>query len=223
MERIGERRGLSRSGNLPIREETLLTGALEPTNQWYAIAKIAGIKLCEAYRRQHGCDFISAMPTNLYGPGDNYHPEHCHVLPALMSRIHRAKLDGDESVTVWGSGKPRREFLHVDDCARALVFLLEAYTGAYYFNIGTGIDTSIGELAQLICKVTGYAGRLEFDTSRPDGAPRRLLNVGRISELGWAPRYTLADGLQQTYDWFLETAAEGTTGTLRGLGSGSSS
>ncbi len=207
-----------RDAHQPTVEDALLTGPLEPTNQWYAIAKIAGIKLCQAYRAQHGCDFISAMPTNLYGPGDNFHPEHSHVLPALMSRIHEAKRNNAAQVTVWGSGNPRREFLHVDDCARALVFLLEHYSGAEFFNVGTGVDMSIRDLATLIARIVGYEGTLTFDASRPDGAPKRLMNVDRIKALGWVPDYTVEQGLLQTYEWFLKTLGDD-NGNLRGRSS----
>ncbi|MFM2044484.1 MAG: GDP-L-fucose synthetase [Pseudomonadota bacterium] len=185
----------------PIQEESLLTGPLEPTNEWYAIAKIAGIKLCQAYRRQYGCDFIAAMPTNLYGPNDNFHPENSHVLPALLRRIHQAR--GQDSVTIWGTGTPRREFLHVDDLADACVFLLRHYSGEIPLNVGTGTDVSIAELAQTIAETVGWTGRFVFDTSKPDGTPRKVLDVSRLSRLGWDARIPLGIGLRSTYEWFL--------------------
>ncbi len=187
----------------PMREEFLLTGPLEPTNQWYAVAKIAGIKLVEAYRRQHGADFISAMPTNLYGPGDNYHPEHSHVPAALIRRFHEAKVARAPSVSVWGTGRPRREFLAVDDLADACVFLLKHYTGDEFVNVGTGTDVTIEEFARLLAEVVGYTGRLEFDSSRPDGAPQKLLDVSKITRLGWRPRIGLHEGLAAAYADFL--------------------
>lgn len=187
----------------PIPEEALLTSPLEPTNQWYAIAKIAGLKLCEAIRLQHGRDFISAMPTNLHGPGDSYDPEHSHVAAALIRRIHVAKEQGAESVTIWGTGQPRREFLHVDDAADALTFLMEHYSGDMHVNVGCGEDVSILELARMIASISGYAGRIETDPSRPDGTPRKLLDISRIRNLGWAPRLTTREGLAQTYEAFV--------------------
>jgi len=168
----------------PMREEMLLTGALEPTNEWYAVAKIAGIKLVEAYRRQHGADFISVMPTNLYGPGDNYHPEHSHVPAALIRRFHEAKLAKTASVLVWGTGRPRREFLAVDDLADACVFVLKNYSGHQFLNVGTGQDLTIADFAKLVADVVGYAGDIEFDTSRPDGAPQKLLDMSQLAQLG---------------------------------------
>jgi len=183
----------------PIREDALLTGSLEATNEWYAIAKIAGIKLCQAYRKQHGCDFISAMPTNLYGPYDNFDLETSHVIPALMRKAHEAKLAGAEVMEVWGSGKARREFLHVDDCADGILFLLENYSGHEHVNLGTGSDITIRELAQMIADVVGFEGELRFDTSKPDGTPRKLLNTSRINQMGWGRRIDLKDGLKDTY------------------------
>ena len=187
----------------PMAEDALLTGPLEPTNQWYAIAKISGIMLCQAYRRQHGCDFISAMPTNLYGPGDNFDPEGSHVIPGLMRLIHEAKLKNAPSVTIWGSGTPRREFLYVDDLADALVQLMTRYTDEPHINVGTGQDISIAELARTIAVVVGYEGEFTFDRSKPDGAPRKLLDVARIRGLGWTPRTGLESGLGAAYDWYL--------------------
>ncbi|MFZ2099367.1 MAG: NAD-dependent epimerase/dehydratase family protein, partial [Oricola sp.] len=175
-----------------------------PTNQWYAIAKIGGVMLCQAYRRQYGCDFISAMPTNLYGPGDNFHPENSHVPAALLRRIHEAKQAGAPSVNVWGTGRPRREFLHVDDLADACVFLMKSYAGEMPINVGTGEDVTIAEFAETIRAVVGYEGRLEFDSSRPDGAPRKVLDVGALTKLGWRARIPLLEGLKQYYRWFLE-------------------
>jgi GDP-L-fucose synthase len=192
----------------PIREDALLTGELEPTNEWYAIAKIAGIKLCQAHRRQHGCDFVSAMPTNLYGPGDNFHPEHSHVIPGLIRRVHEAKQRGDAEVTVWGSGSPMREFLYVEDCADAVVHILKHYSGAEHLNVGTGQDVTIADLAATIAEVVGFRGRLVWDTSKPDGTPRKLLDVSRLQALGWQARVPLKDGLRRTYDWYLAHQAE---------------
>lgn len=187
----------------PIAEEALLTGPLEKTNEWYAIAKIAGIKLCQAYRRQYGRDYISAMPTNLYGPNDYFHPERSHVIPGLLSRFHEAKGRGDGAVTCWGSGRPRREFLHVDDLADAVVFLLERYSGEGHLNIGTGSDITIAELADMIAAVTGFGGRIEWDTSKPDGTMLKRSDVSRLAELGWRARIPFRDGLAETYRWFL--------------------
>ncbi|GIX17756.1 MAG: GDP-L-fucose synthase [Rhodothalassiaceae bacterium] len=186
----------------PIPEDALLTGPLEPTNEWYAIAKIAGIKLCQAYRKQHGADFISAMPCNLYGPGDNFDLEKSHVIPALMRKMHEAKMRREEAVIVWGTGRPLREFLHVDDLADALVFLMRHYSDAPHVNVGAGSDISIAELARLIARVVGFGGRIRFDPSKPDGTPRKLLDVSRITHLGWTPRISLEEGLAQTYAWF---------------------
>jgi GDP-L-fucose synthase len=187
----------------PMSEDQLLTGELEPTNQWYAIAKIAGIKLCEAYRRQYGCDFISVMPTNLYGPGDNYHPEHSHVVAALIRRFHEAKLAGATSVVVWGTGMPRREFLYVDDFADACVFVLKNYSGPEFLNIGVGQDLTIAEFARIVADVVGYHGNITYDTSKPDGTPRKLVDVSRLSALGWKAKVSLQEGLGKAYADFL--------------------
>lgn len=187
----------------PMPEDALLTGPLEPTNQWYAIAKIAGIKLCQAYRRQYGCDFISVMPTNLYGPGDNFDLASSHVVPALIAKFHQAKVTGAESVEIWGTGTPRREFLYVDDLADAVVHVMRVYSGEDHINIGTGTDVTIAELAAMVAKVVGFSGRLVFDATKPDGTPRKLLDVGRLSSLGWASECGLTQGLQATYRWFL--------------------
>lgn len=188
----------------PIKEQYLLTGPLEPTNEWYAVAKIAGIKLCQAYRRQHGCDFITAMPTNLYGPNDNFHPQNSHVPAALLQRFHNAKLANDSAVEVWGSGKPFREFLHVDDMADACIFLLENYSDELHVNVGTGEDVSIAEFATLIKQTVGFEGELKFDSSRPDGTPRKRLDVSLLESLGWTSRIKLVDGLKNYYDWYLK-------------------
>jgi GDP-L-fucose synthase len=193
----------------PITEEALLSGPLEPTNEGYALAKIAGIKLCETYRRQYGDDFISAMPTNLYGPGDNFDLEGGHVLPALMRRFHEARLAGDDSVTVWGTGTARREFLHVDDLADACLHLMDHYSAPGHVNVGTGIDLTIRELAEAIRDLVHPDGALVFDTSKPDGMPRKVLDVSRLAALGWTASTPLSDGLAATYDWFLEAEAEG--------------
>ncbi len=187
----------------PIAEDALLTGPLEPTNEWYAIAKIAGIKLCQAYRKQHGCDFISVMPTNLYGPGDNFDLQSSHVLPALIRKAHEAKVMGQERVSVWGTGKPRREFLHVDDCADALVFLLKNYSGAEHVNVGSGKDITIQELAQLVCRLVGFSGEIVFDTSKSDGTPRKLMSSDRLRALGWSSKIGLEEGISATYRSFL--------------------
>jgi len=191
----------------PMVEDALLSGPLEPTNQWYAVAKIAGLKLCAAYRRQHGVDFISAQPTNLYGPGDTYDLQASHVVPALVAKTHRAKVTGAKDVEIWGTGAPRREFLHVDDLADALVFLMERYSGESHVNVGWGEDVSIRELAQLIAEVVGYAGGFRYDTARPDGSPRKLLDVTKLTTMGWRPRIALRDGLKDAYRWFVENAA----------------
>ncbi len=183
----------------PMKEEYLLTGELEPTNEPYAIAKIAGIKMCEAYRDQYGCNFISAMPTNLYGPYDDYNLETSHVLPALLRKFHTAKVEGHEKVEVWGSGKPRREFLHVDDLARAVRFMMEHYDGRQFLNVGTGEDISIAELAELIQKIVGFEGRFELDPSKPDGTPRKLLDVSKLHELGWKHGIGLQEGIASVY------------------------
>ncbi len=188
----------------PIREEALLTGPLEPTNEWYAVAKIAGIKLAQAYRRQYGRDYISAMPTNLYGPGDNFDLQSSHVLPALIRKVHEAKLAGAPSITIWGSGTPMREFLHADDCADALVFLLKNYSGHDHVNVGSGTDISILGLARLVCHVLGYAGEIEHDLTKPDGTPRKLMSAGKLQAMGWAPSISLEDGVAATYQWFLD-------------------
>jgi GDP-L-fucose synthase len=188
----------------PIKEDYLLTGPLEPTNEWYAIAKIAGVKMCQAYRREFGFNAISLMPTNLYGPGDNFDALNSHVLPGLIRRIHAAKLTGDGNVTVWGTGTPRREFLHVDDLADAVLYLLHRYDAEPIVNIGWGEDVTIRELAELIVSAVDYRGELTFDTAKPDGTPRKLLDVGRLSELGWRPRISLKEGIEQTYAWFTE-------------------
>jgi GDP-L-fucose synthase len=188
----------------PMTPQMLLSGALEPTNQWYAVAKIAGIKLCEAYRLQHGADFVSVMPTNLYGPGDNYHPQDSHVPAALMRRFHEAKINGAASTTVWGTGSPRREFLAVDDMADGCVFVMKSYSDLEFLNIGAGEDTTIAAFARLVADVVGYRGKIEFDTSRPDGTPRKLLDVSRINALGWRARMPLRDGLAGMYADFLK-------------------
>jgi GDP-L-fucose synthase len=188
----------------PIKEEYLLTGPLEPTNEWYAIAKIAGVKMCQAYRREFGFSAISLMPTNLYGPGDNFDLQNSHVLPALIRRFHEAKVRGDESVTIWGTGTPRREFLHVDDLADAVLYLLQAYDAEPIVNVGWGEDVSIKELAALVMSVIDYRGRLNFDTTKPDGTPRKLLDVSRLRELGWKPKIPLKFGIESTYGWFVE-------------------
>ncbi len=193
----------------PIDEEALLTGPLEPTNEWYAVAKIAGIKLVQAYRRQYGRDYISAMPTNLYGPGDNFDLTNSHVLPALIRKVHEAKLRGDRAITIWGTGTPRREFLHADDCADALVFLLKSYSGELHINVGSGTDVTILELAQMICRIVGFTGAIEHDLTKPDGTPRKLMSAERLRALGWAPSISLEDGIASTYRWFLENAAAG--------------
>jgi GDP-L-fucose synthase len=192
----------------PIREEYLLTGPLEATNQWYALAKIAGIKLCQAYRRQHGCDFISAMPTNLYGPGDNFDLRTSHVVPALIRKMHEAKLACAPEVAIWGTGTPRREFLHVDDLADACVFLLENYSGEQHVNVGCGEDLTIRELAETIAEVVGYPGRLAFDTGKPDGTPKKLLDVTSLRAMGWQARIPLEQGLRTAYAWFKDEAAQ---------------
>ena len=187
----------------PIPEAALLTGPLEPTNQWYAVAKIAGIKLCQAYRRQYGCDYISAMPCNLYGPGDYFHPERSHVIPAMLQRFHRAAQEGAESVTCWGSGTPRREFMHVDDLADATTFLLRTYSGEEHVNIGTGADITIADLARMVAEVIGFRGRIEWDTSKPDGTMAKRMDVSRLASLGWRTRIDNVEGLATTYRWFL--------------------
>lgn len=190
----------------PLTEDALLTGPLEPTNDAYAIAKIAGIKLCQAYAREYGKNFISGMPTNLYGPNDNFDLQTSHVLPALIRKVHEAKRDGAKEVAVWGSGTPRREFLHVDDLADACFFLLENYNSPEIVNIGCGEDVSIRELAETVCEVIGFEGSLVFDTSKPDGTPRKLMHVGRLLALGWKPCIGLKDGIRDAYDWFLKNS-----------------
>jgi GDP-L-fucose synthase len=188
----------------PLKEEYLLTGPLETTNEWYAIAKIAGIKMCQAYRKQYGFDVISLMPTNLYGPGDHFELQNSHVLPALIHKFHKAKVDGDNTVTIWGSGQPRREFLYVDDLADATVFLMENYSGEQFVNVGVGEDISIKELAVLIKNKVGFSGDLEFDTSKPDGTPRKLMDVSFVNSMGWKAKTSLEQGLLQTYQWYVE-------------------
>lgn len=187
----------------PIVEEALLTGLLEPTNEWYAIAKIAGIKLAQSYRRQYGSDYISAMPTNLYGPGDNFDLNSSHVLPALIRKAHEAKTSGARTMTLWGSGTPMREFLHVDDCADACVFLMKTYSDAGHINVGSGTDIAIIDLARLVCEVVGAEVEITLDTSKPDGTPRKLMSNAKLAGMGWSPRVALRDGIASTYDWFL--------------------
>jgi GDP-L-fucose synthase len=188
----------------PMREEYLLTGALEPTNEWYAIAKIAGIKMCQAYRRQYQFNAIALMPTNLYGPGDNFSLETSHVLPAMMRKFHEAKLGLTPHVALWGTGTPRREFLHVDDLARACLLLMDRYDSPEIINVGAGEDISIAELASLVGEAVGYSGAVEFDTSRPDGAPRKLLDVTRVTQLGWRAQINLREGVRRTYEWYVQ-------------------
>jgi GDP-L-fucose synthase len=196
-----------RQATQPISEDQLLTGPLEPTNEWYAIAKIAGIKLCQAYRRQYGSDFISAMPTNLYGPNDNFDLTSSHVLPALIRKFHDAKREGREDVEIWGTGSPMREFLHVDDLADACVFLMEHYSDDSHINVGTGLDLSIRELAEKVSAVVHPSARLVFDPTKPDGTPRKVLDVSRLARLGWSPSITLDEGIESTYRWFLDQEA----------------
>jgi GDP-L-fucose synthase len=186
----------------PIREKDLLTGPLEPTNEWYAVAKIAGIKLAQAYRKQYGFDAICLMPTNLYGPGDNFDLDSAHVPPALIRKIHEAKISGAPEVVIWGTGTPQREFLHVDDLADAAIFLMENYHEEGIINVGTGQDVTIRELAETIAEIAGYDGKLSFDTSKPDGSPRKLLDVSRLTALGWSPKVSLREGLESTYQWY---------------------
>lgn len=188
----------------PIVESALLTGELEPTNEWYAIAKIAGIKLCQAYRKQHGADFISAMPTNLYGPGDNFDLNSSHVMPALIRKAHAAKMRGDKEITVWGTGKPLREFLHVDDCADACVHLMKVYSDFEHVNVGSGNDLSILELTKLVCETVGFKGDIVHDLGKPDGTPRKLMSIEKIIGTGWRPRIPLAEGVASTYSWFVK-------------------
>lgn len=192
-----------RLASQPITEDALLTGPLEPTNEWYAIAKIAGIKLCEAYRRQYGCDFVSAMPTNLYGPGDNYDLASSHVIPALIRKAHMAKEAGAPGIEIWGTGTPRREFMHVDDCADALVFVMQNYSANQHINIGSGSDVTIYETAELVCEAVGFKGAITHDRSKPDGTPRKLMDGSRLKALGWTPKIALRDGLRSTYAAFL--------------------
>ena len=192
----------------PIQEDSLLTGPLEPTNEWYAIAKIAGIKLAQAFRKQHGRDFISAMPTNLYGPGDNFDLNSSHVLPAFIRKAHEAKLRGDPEIVMWGTGTPRREFLHADDCADALVHLMKVYSGHEHVNVGSGSDVTIKELLELVCRVVGYEGRLAHDLSKPDGTPRKLMSADKLRALGWQPRIALEEGVRATYRWFQENGVQ---------------
>lgn len=207
-----------RLADQPMREDALLTGPLESTNEPYAIAKIAGIKLCESYNRQYGTDFRSVMPTNLYGPGDNFHPENSHVLPALIRRFHEAARDGASEVVVWGSGTPMREFLHVDDMAEASLFVMDLDKDTYdretepmlsHINVGTGTDVTIRELAETVARVTGYAGRISFDRTKPDGTPRKLMDVSRLERMGWQASIGLEDGIRETYAWFLAQGEDG--------------
>ncbi|MEM9234174.1 MAG: GDP-L-fucose synthase, partial [Pseudomonadota bacterium] len=193
----------------PIREDSLLTGSLEPTNEWYAIAKIAGIKLCQAYRRQHGRDYISAMPTNLYGPGDNYNLETSHVIPALIRKAHNAKKAGADSMEIWGTGTPRREFLHADDCADACVFLMKTYSDYDHVNVGSGDDIPIKDLAELIMEVVGFDGTLTHDTTKPDGTPRKLMSADKLRGMGWSPSIALRDGLAHAYETFQKENPDG--------------
>ncbi|GLT60140.1 hypothetical protein SLA2020_368410 [Shorea laevis] len=192
----------------PIPENALLSGPLEPTNEWYAVAKISGIKMCQAYRIQHKFDAISAMPTNLYGPNDNFHPENSHVLPALIRRFHEAKVQGAKQVVVWGTGSPLREFLHVDDLADAVVFLMEKYSGLEHVNVGSGKEVTIKELAELVKEVVGFEGELVWDSSKPDGTPRKLMDSSKLANLGWSPNVSLKDGLVDTYKWYLENSKQ---------------
>jgi GDP-L-fucose synthase len=191
----------------PITEEALLTGPLEPTNEWYAIAKIAGIKLCQAYRKQHGCDFISAMPTNLYGPGDNFDLKSSHVIPALIRKAHEAKAGNAAEMLIWGTGTPRREFLHVDDCAAALVHMMKVYSADGHLNVGAGDDVTIAELTQTVADVVGFRGNITKDLTKPDGTPRKLMDSAKLRALGWSPKIELKAGLAATYDWFLQHKA----------------
>jgi GDP-L-fucose synthase len=192
----------------PMKEEYLLTGPLEPTNEWYAIAKIAGVKMCQAYRRQYGFKAISLMPTNLYGPGDNFDLQNSHVLPALIRRFHEAKLRGDPTISIWGTGTPRREFLHVDDLADAVIYLINTYDDEQIINIGWGEDVTIRELAEIIASASGFQGKLNFDSTKPDGTPRKLLDTTRLSALGWKPKISLRSGIEQTYEWFKQHVSE---------------
>ena len=187
----------------PLKEEYLLTGPLEPTNEWYAVAKIAGIKLCQAYRRQYGCRYICAMPTNLYGPGDNFDLQNSHVMPALIRKVHEAKTLNQSSVVVWGTGTPRREFMHVDDCVDACMFLMESYDNAGIVNVGVGEDITIHDLAVIVKNVVGFEGDIVFDSGKPDGTPRKLVDISRLKSLGWAPKVSLEQGVRSTYEWYL--------------------
>jgi GDP-L-fucose synthase len=191
----------------PIPEAALLTGPLEPTNEWYAIAKIAGIKLCQAFRRQHGCDFISAMPTNLYGPNDNFDLKSSHVLPALIAKAHAAKMRGEGDFVIWGTGSPLREFMHVDDCADAIIFLTKHYSGDDHVNVGSGEEVSIRDLAKLVMDIVGLDAKLAFDTTKPDGTPRKLMDSSRLLSMGWRPNISLAEGVRQTYAMYREMVA----------------
>ncbi|WP_298190072.1 GDP-L-fucose synthase [Metallibacterium sp.] len=191
----------------PMTEDCLLSGALEPTNEWYAVAKIAGLKMCQAYRRQHGFDAISLMPTNLYGPGDNFDLDSSHVLPAMLRKFHDAKSRGDDHVTLWGTGTPRREFLHVDDLARACLYVMEHYEGEAFLNVGVGEDVSIRELAAMVREVVGFNGRIDWDASKPDGTPRKLLDVSKLHALGWQASIPLRAGVVATYQWYLQHLA----------------
>jgi GDP-L-fucose synthase len=191
----------------PMTEEQLLTGPLEPTNEWYAVAKIAGIKLCQAYRREHGCDFISAMPTNLYGPGDNYDPQSSHVAAAMQVKVHRAKQTYAPAIEIWGTGTPKREFLYVDDLADALVFMMKHYSGESHLNVGTGSDVTISELAELVAKVAGWQGQFVYDRTKPDGMPRKVMDVSKLAALGWTARTPLEDGFRSAYAWYVANAA----------------
>ncbi len=193
----------------PIEESSLLTGTLEPTNEWYAIAKIAGIKLAQAYRRQHGRDYISAMPTNLYGPGDNFDLKGSHVLPALIRKAHQAKLDGAEGIEIWGTGTPRREFLHVDDLADACVFLMKTYSDDEHVNVGSGSDVTILELTEMVARAVGFEGSIVKDETKPDGTPRKLMSAAKLESMGWRPSITLEDGIASTYRWFLNVWSRG--------------
>ena len=192
----------------PIEESALLTGPLEPTNEWYAIAKIAGIKLGQAYRRQYGDDYISAMPTNLYGPGDNFDLKSSHVMPALIRKAHEAKARGDKEIVIWGTGTPRREFLHCDDCADALVFLLKTYSDFEHVNVGSGEDVTIRELTQIVCDVVGFEGDIVTDPTKPDGTPRKLMSADKLRAMGWSPKIGLKDGIETSYRWFLDHVAQ---------------
>jgi GDP-L-fucose synthase len=188
----------------PMSEEALLTGPLEQTNEWYAIAKIAGLKMCDAFRLQYGADFISAMPTNLYGPGDNYDLQKSHVIPALIRKAHEAKISGASTLTVWGTGSPRRDFLHVDDAADAIIHLLKTYSAAGHINVGSGRDITILELTELVCRIVGFTGAIVKDPTKPDGTPRKLLDVSRLFASGWRPAFGLKDGIENAYGWFLD-------------------